>query len=707
MQRFFHRLGTPTAGFAILCAALGLVSASPAWACGGCFSPPSPQLDQTVLQSGERVLFVRDAATQVSHVWVEVRYTGLAKDFGWVLPLPKVPKVGVGTRLLFDALDARMGLRYGLVHKPDENCRSSWDGCENNEQYPTAGGADAGLSFGADGGASNDGAHVDILASGTTGPYDYTVVKGSDAEVLYTWLNTRGYATPDKAKPILQSHIDKGDVFVAVKLSNGQGVEAIRPITLDMDNSEACVPLRLTSIAAQDDLLVTVTLAGAGRAVVKNHLDVEANPLHMALTTDASSIDCTPEVATAHPEDYTTCSVPKNLGQVLSQAIDEAGGHAFVTESALAGSQLGAIKSLSADSIAWLKNVNNLDALASQLAGNALPINDEIGDTVNLPLALTQTFPKISAAQALANLRACGQYWQMPASPSCTLPDGTSLTHEQLQAVAVDGSGAAKAITVGIIDPLFLVADLVLGSAKVTRLSMRVSPVEMDRDPIFSYNPGLADVQPTRLLQTNTVCTEGWSAGVIGTRLSIDGFGSWVFVGNNAVDVRFAKVPFALWMHVQEESGAPLEIAPTDVPVVDAAIKGAVVGKPSLGKDLVLKTPVPWQPPMSDSLVKTVGPWHLPQPWCTPKAGWVDGHMAPAAAQADATAGDSSAADAGSTVPGIDAASGWTGDSSPASVAATPRNNSGCSSCAAASGMGLGWLLAGCLLLLGRRRIWG
>ena len=51
--------------------------------------------------------------------------------------------------------------------------------------------------------------------------------------MLYTWLNDNGYATPAKAKPLLQSHIDKGDVFVAVKLQNGQGVQAIRPTTLE------------------------------------------------------------------------------------------------------------------------------------------------------------------------------------------------------------------------------------------------------------------------------------------------------------------------------------------------------------------------------------------------------------------------------------------------------------------------------------------
>ena len=90
----------------------------PAWACGGCFGPPPPpQAPQNfaVLQNAERVLFVRDPNTKKSTVWVEVRYAGLAEGFGWVLPLPKQPKVGVGTVKVFDALDKAMAFRVSGV----------------------------------------------------------------------------------------------------------------------------------------------------------------------------------------------------------------------------------------------------------------------------------------------------------------------------------------------------------------------------------------------------------------------------------------------------------------------------------------------------------------------------------------------------------------------------------------------------------------
>ncbi|MBI5609890.1 MAG: DUF2330 domain-containing protein, partial [Deltaproteobacteria bacterium] len=132
MHHFFQRA---TASAAVLSTYLALFSPD-AWACGACFGPPAPPVPgdptfkPTVVQDAERVLFVRDEATKTSHVWVEVRYTGDAKDFGWVLPVPKLPKISVGTVLLFDRLDAEMHARYFLLDKGNENCSNPSIGCE-------------------------------------------------------------------------------------------------------------------------------------------------------------------------------------------------------------------------------------------------------------------------------------------------------------------------------------------------------------------------------------------------------------------------------------------------------------------------------------------------------------------------------------------------------------------------------------------------
>ena len=689
-----------------------------AYACGGCFSPASPQIDQTVVQNAERVLFLRDEVTKLTTVWVEVRYSGLAKDFGWVLPVPKLPTVGVGTTAVLDALDAQMAMRYAVQTLPAENCHDPYDGCvEGHAYYPSAGGADAAYSS-ADA-SSNDGGKgggpdVQILAQGSTGPYDYVVVKSTDAKTLYDWLTNHGYAMPDKAKPIIQSHIDQGNVFVAVHLSNGQGVEAIRPIALQMQDSDPCVPLRLTSIASADELNVVVTIAGPGRAVPKNHLSVEPNPLRMALQSNGGgqSLPCT-----GGNDGTKSCGRPSNFDQVEAGAIDEAGGRAFVTESSLPSQQVKLAGYLSAGQLAGLSAVTNLLALGNVLEGPAWngKLNVDLADALEPVLQLAKLFPAQSPLQTLANLRACAQYFggTMP-GPVCQLPSGQTMTESQLQGMAVDGNAAAKAVQDAIATPIDNVAKLLAASTRVTRLAMRISPNEMDRDPIFAFNPSLPTVAPDRLVQYNTVCSDGWLPYPFNpqgdkSRFSVDGLGSWVFENTGTVpeDVRFNGAPLALTMQVLEESGAAIDVAPGDVPLVSAAIAGAKPGQLSLPLNLVLKTPVPWLPAQSDALVNKITPWKKPNSWetCTPKACWADGQLPPWAPgqkcdAVDTDAGDSTMDAGGGTdatsgpVPGIDSANGWS-DSGSGLTDPPPSGgaSSGCQS-GHASGAGAAVLLA-------------
>ena len=668
-------------------ALLTTLFAAKAWACGGCFSPPMPQQIQTIVQDAERVLFMHDPASKKSTVWVEVRYSGAAKEFGWVLPVPKLPKVGVGSTSVFDALDSTMAMRYQQEGKPAENCRSVFDGCvEQWYGYPSAGGAmDASsaadyAAVDASGDVAN-GPTVQILSQGSTGPYDYVVVQSTDAKVLYDWLTQHGYDLPAKAKPIIQSHIDQKNVFVAVHLQNGQGVEAIRPIALEMIDSDPCVPLRLTSIASAEELKVVVTVAGPGRAVPKNHLAVEPNPLRMTLGQFSYSAGV---------------ARPANFDQVLAGAIDEAGGRAFVTESALSGPDLAQyIKPNINLNFGGLGAVTNADQFVKALL--FLPLTAEVADTLAPLLKLDAVLPGVPTLQALADLRSCAQYWQMPFGPSsCNLPGvATPITHEALQAIAVDGAAMVKAIEDNLIKPVQEVAKLLGQSATVTRLSMRISPDEMDRDPIFAFNSGLPMVSPARKFATNPVCSDGWWAQNNGyyyypggggqadsVRYTFDGLGTWIFGAQTQPpqDPRFAKAPLALTVQVLEESGKPIDVAKEDVPVVVAAIAGAKPGKLSLDGTLVLKPSKSWLPPPSDVLADKVAPWKIPSLQygyykCTPKACWVDGQLPPdvsgvACGKDEDAGGDGGISDAGSTdagpdvksgpVPGVDSANGWT-----------------------------------------------
>jgi len=670
-----------------LFAVLVSISTASAYACGGCFSPPTPTIQQTVVQNAERILFVRNELTKVSTVWVEVRYTGLATEFGWVLPVPKLPKVGVGSAVVFDALDSQFSAFYQQTFLANENCRNPSEGCEPQQYNGQPVAMDAAASGGwADAASSDGGAHYDptvqILASGQTGPYNYLVVQGSEAKPLLDWLNANGYATPQKALPIIDSHIKKGDKFVAIKLQNGQGIEAIRPVVLEMDDAEPCVPLRLTSIAAAEDMAVIVTVAGPGRAIVKNHLDVEVNPLRLNLGAG---------------------TVPNNYAQVMSAAIDEAGGHAFVTESSLPPPANKALApQLQNFQPKYLAQMKTMLALAKFLLNGDLPLTDDIATALNKILQLEKTWPGISPLQMLANLKACAQYWQMPISPACNL-QGLVLNQNDLEAMPIDGVALADAVTTDVVGPINEVAKLLGGQKRVTRLVMRVSPEEMDRDPVFAFHASLPQVARARTYASNSVCPNGWSNEVYRQRISIDGLGSWVFDFTIAKDSRFANAPAALRMRLLDENVDPIDIDVSDISLVDTAIMGALPGKPSLPAGMTLKTVKAWLPPPSDPLVTKQTPWKKPGSWCTPKPGWVDGQMAPK--PGTVYKADAGATDGGTNVPGIDAAGGWVDVPQDKQPAATNAKTDGCTA-GRTSGTGLGLLLllglAGWLI---RRRI--
>ena len=606
---------------------LAITQPTAAHACGACVSPPPPPQGAPkfpVLQNAERVLFYTDAK-QNTVAWVEVRYQGLAENFGWVLPLPKVPDVSVGSALVFDRLDTVMARRFEVKSVPRENCHDAMDGCDpegtfdNRWQGSFADAAaeedGSGSSGGSDttSGSSHSPDAVKILAEGSTGPYDYVVISGSDAGKLNTWLNDKKFVTPTAATPIIDSHIKKGDVFLAIKLSNGQGVEAIKPVVLTMKDAEPCVPLRLTSIAAVADMSVIVTVAGPGRAVVKNHLDVVVNPLKINVLGGAN-----------------------NYGQAVSAAIDEAGGHAFVTEySKPADTAATAVRA--GLGTQGLTTASTLDDFAKWLyASGSVWLAPDAVELIDKEVKLADLIPykATSAADALAWIWSCGSVFGGGGfmSQQCNYK-GATLTLADAKGTPFPGAKVEKALKTGIIDPVYAVADGLAASKPVTRMVLRIDPQEMDRDPVFAFNTDdtLGIIDPVYVVQRNGICSDGWDIDPNAVRLNFPGVGSYVLDTtklngninpNNALDPRFKDAPFALEINLQDESGPAIPIAAAQAELVDGKIAGALPGKPSLPAEFKLDAAKRWQPPIADPPVTYRGPWCPPVSYCMPRVGW-------------------------------------------------------------------------------------
>src|SRR5688572_7572107 len=163
---------------------------------------------------------------------------------------------------------------------------------------------------GASGGGESSGG-PDVLLMGTVGAFEVAVLQDTELAPIQAWLEDNGYAWDMNAGPILQEYLDECNVIAAFRLKTGAGLADVHPITLRYDSLEVCFPLRLTRIAAVEDMDIRVFVLASDRAAPTNYRHVLVNPLKIDLLNFAA-----------------------NYKEVITNAVDalSADGRAFVTK---------------------------------------------------------------------------------------------------------------------------------------------------------------------------------------------------------------------------------------------------------------------------------------------------------------------------------------------------------------------------------------
>lgn len=252
--------------------ALGVVlgtPVAPALACGGTFCSAggagSPTPVAPVDQNGERIVFVVDSAAGVVCSHVQINYRGAPESFGWVVPVPAVPTIGESDDALFAALDAATQLS---VVPPAQNTDSCGGGLESEDDTSGCGctGDDTkNLSADADPSEfANDSANppVTVYARTTTANYEAVVVGGDRADDLIDWLRENGFNFSDNMRPAVSAYVDDHMKFAAFKLLEGKSAQDIAPVVLCYEAAAPAIPLRLTAVAAQPSMGISVTIMG-------------------------------------------------------------------------------------------------------------------------------------------------------------------------------------------------------------------------------------------------------------------------------------------------------------------------------------------------------------------------------------------------------------------------------------------------------------
>jgi hypothetical protein len=419
-------------------------------------------------QSGENILFVQVAGHVEAHV--QIQYTGDPQRFAWLVPVPLVPEVSVGSQQLFTNLLNATVPTFALSRSFD-TCgggRVTSPGCGFGAA--TSGSASSFDGVGSDGGVARSDAPP-VTSHEAVGAFDVTVLSPKTADEITSWLATNSFLQSPDAPAILQDYIDRGHVFVAVKLLPGAGVNEIHPLVIRYEGTEPCIPLKLTAVAATMDMGVRAFFLGDRRVAPTTYREVTLDPARLDFL-----------------------GLGDNYDTVVSSAVDEPGadGHAFVTEYAGASTVVGSAGIFSAS---W-----NADAFRRAEPENVVEILEAQGLVRCSTTGCTTSQPLV--------LPMVRKYLPAPASTkesdfySCV-----SCNAARIDRAAWDGAAFAEELEERVIAPGRHASELLQGAPYLTRLFTRISPDEMTADPEFTtLSPSAANVTSSYTATQNLTC---------------------------------------------------------------------------------------------------------------------------------------------------------------------------------------------------------
>lgn len=181
---------------------------------------------QDILEPEQKAVLLFDQG--VEELVLEVRYAGAVEGFGWIVPLPSVPRVRADDPDLFAYLS--MYTQETPVHRASR-------GGERTMSASVVEG-------------------VDVLERVEVGVYDVAILSARSGEGLTEWLREHSFRVPHASKRILDEYAARGWVFAAMRVRLGERAgagEALRegtlqPVRFRFATPEPVFPLRISAL---------------------------------------------------------------------------------------------------------------------------------------------------------------------------------------------------------------------------------------------------------------------------------------------------------------------------------------------------------------------------------------------------------------------------------------------------------------------------
>ncbi|MCA9719677.1 MAG: DUF2330 domain-containing protein, partial [Myxococcales bacterium] len=488
-------------------------------ACGGMFCD-NQQDPMPVDQTGEVILFRVTADSVEAHIQIQYDPNTEASRFAWIVPVTAQPEITVGSERLFLNVQNATVPAYGF--------QSSFEACDYGggdyggyDGSSCSGGATgAGTSGGGSGGPGGEDPPMmggtTVLAQDSVGAFDYAILESQTVDDLMTWLGDNAYYQDPNAAPILDEYIQEGHLFVAFRLTQGSSVGEIHPIVLTYPGNEPCVPIRLTRIAAQQDMDIRAFFLGDDRFAPTNYRHVVVNPLKLDHFQFAG-----------------------NYKEAVTLAVDgpEAEGHAFVTEYA---GESKVVPTEGVYSELW-------DAGVFQ---GATPL------TVVSLLDAAELFRCVGDVCESYHALVPGLLAKYVPVPDGVEPDAfyscVECFADLVDMAAWDAAAFAAELDERVIQPGKHAVDMLGSHPYLTRLYTTLSPAEMTVDPVFHETSGLEEIDlRSSLASVYTPCAGATTVTLSGfTPVDVKVFQTWP-------DVAPESMPWAERVELVPPVGTP------------------------------------------------------------------------------------------------------------------------------------------------------
>jgi hypothetical protein len=317
-------------------AAIAAVVATPsvAAACGGCFVPPS---SSTVVTGHRMVVSISPDQTVL---WDQIQYSGDPAEFAWVLPVARGARIETSTAAFFEVLEAAT---QRSIFAPPVDCGGSGFGCANG-----------GLGFraqadaaGGDGGLNEAGAPdpVEVLHSGTVGPYETVTLATDEPGALNQWLVDHNFNVDPTTQPIIDQYVAEGFDFIALRLQPGKGVSQMTPVRVVTQGAGSVLPLRMVAIGTGAETPIVLYVMSEGRYATQNFPDAKLPAQLVSWDFETSE---------------------SNYADLRKEALKAEGGRAFLT----AYAQKGPVFSEQFDDVTFQSSDTLMNLYMRQLVSN-------------------------------------------------------------------------------------------------------------------------------------------------------------------------------------------------------------------------------------------------------------------------------------------------------------------------------------------------